>query len=358
MSTGAPIEKGTPIRYPSTALLCVNSADSDVYNATGFRVSSTAPARIFINNMRPMVVGYMTRVALTEVNIQWDTPNVNESNNTLTLELFNASGVSQGFARIQVSSGFYTAPLLGFAVASALNANAAITAVLGASTFSVLFGGLPCGTNLAFAGTTKNAVGSYFVITSSSTTGFFRLVPGTKSNGSLPALVDDLTNMMGLTPTIASGALNYYTTITGGFASMQYSPYIDVVSDLLTKNQNVTDGVSSKVSRGGGILARIYFSPLEYTPRDVTITYAPTSGNFGSSTDNAVGSSPFTCLRQFAVPKQIQWNTTENIDLLDIQIQDYLGNPVVYQPIAQQVGDEMVFAGTADIQMTFQVTEV
>lgn len=365
MSTGAPIEHGTPIRMPSTALMLVNSADGEKFNSAGYRIQGGgSPAEIYINQQSAVMVGYMTRVSLTEVMIQWATPNVNPTNNTLTLEIFNNAGTSQGYARISVAvvdsivpGLFRTAPLLGYQIENALNANAALTAQFGSNTFQVFVGLKPV--NGGTPSTTVQCLNSSFTIETTSTSGFFRIVPPGKSYGALPAVSDDLTNMMGLTPTVLTNQ-PYYRSITGGFASMAYTPYIDIVSNLLTKNQNVSDGSTANNLIRGGVLARVYFANDLCEPRSITITYG-SDGNYASSTDTAVGCSEFVLHREFNTPKQIQWNSTENVDVVDIEIRDYRGNLIYITPDVRipTLSPNSVFIGnTADILMTFQISEV
>jgi hypothetical protein len=364
MSTGAPIEKGTPIRYPSTALLCVDSADSETYDrTTGFRIASTAPSQIFINNMQPIVNGYMTRLALTEVNIQWATPNVNALNNTLTLQYFNNSNVLQGTVRLLIDEGFYTGFGLAQAITSDLNNNQELEDFFGVETFACSYGGLN-ETNTNRANLTVTSTNPRFEISTTSTNGKFAIVPGgiSYSTLGLPPVSEDLTNMMGLTPSIKVGqTLVPYSSVVGGFASMQYTPYIDIVSYLLTKNQNVRDGTTKRAQIGGGILARVYFGNQDWVNKTASVSYDSSGVPISDSvTDSTIGTSPCVANRQFSSPKQIQWNSTENVDIIDIQILDYKGNLVPIEPLTTRYDDVnlLVVSNTADIQMTFQVTEV
>jgi hypothetical protein len=352
-----PIDKGVTTRQPAVALLCVNSADQEQFNkATGLRFNSSNPAKIYINNQQPALFGYMTRLALTEVSMEWDSPNVNDYNNTLTVGYYNNAGVQQGIVRLTFSNGFYTAPLLGKVVADALNANATLTAFFGANTFAVTFGGLVCGTNPAVAGTTRVAIPFNYTIQTTSANGRFAILPYSVAYPGLAVLRDDLTNMMGITP--SETALTSYTALQGGFASLQYTPYVDIVSNLLTKNQNIRDGTSSKSNKTSSILARIYLANENFTSREVSVTYAPTTGAFVGSTDNAIGTRAGTLRREFVYPKQIMWNNTENVDVIDIEVVDAKGNPLFYQPTATALGaDTVQISNTADLFFTLQATE-
>jgi hypothetical protein len=347
----------------------VNSENAEYYE-NGYRVDSTNPSRIYINKQRPLMFGYMTRVALTEMNIQWGTPNVNNYNNTLTIGYYNNLGQVQGYVRITIPVGFYTAPRLGRVLASALNANATLTGFFGDNTFSVSVGGLVCGSNPLVAGQTKIATDSNFTIkTDTEEEVYFSIIPYNRDRDplvvpvpyTLSKLQDDLTNMMGLTP--ARIFPEYYSEITGGYASMLYTPYIDVVSNFLTKNQSVKDDDTSKRSTGS-LLARVYLANEDFQKREISITYnATASGEFIASTDNSIGASEGCFRREFKYPKQVQWNSTENIDLIDIEVIDYKGNPLFYLPLANSVGtvpQQIVSTqrNTADLQFTLQITEV
>lgn len=360
MSTGAPIEKGIPIRMPSQALLCVDSADGEQYNAQGFRIDTNSPSDIYINRQRPLLAGYLTRIELTEINFQWYIPNVNETNNTLTLALYTALGAVQEYVRLTIPRGFYTAAELARAVKTALNASAGGGAL--AMTYNVLIGGLD--PNTGTANTTQTCSSAEFLITRTGGTGFFRIVPFNLSSSvsGLPVLADDLTNMMGLTPSNAAGLSAYYSSIQSSYASMLYTPYIDIVSNLLTKNQNVQDGDTAKFTTASK-LARVYFANNDWTPRVVTITYDG-SGAYASSTDNSLGCVECALRREFQTPKVIQWNSTENVDIIDLQLRDYRGNllPIEFLTPAQVVpAPGQVFqinANTADFQFTLMATEV
>lgn len=358
-----PIEKGVTTRQPAVALLCVNSADQEKFNpATGLRFSSSTPSRIYINNQQPLLFGYMSRLALTEVSMEWATPNVNDYNKTLTVGYYTNAGVLQGVVRLTLPIGFYNAPRLGVAVATALNGNATLTGFFGANSFAITYGGLVCGTFVPFAGETKKANGSDYVINTSSVNGRFAILPYSGNYPGLSSgLLDDLTNMMGITPTQTANAS--YTTLQGGYASLQYTQFVDIVSNLLTKNQNIRDGNTTKSQRISSILARIYLANENFTARDVTITYSPTigpvvGGFFIDSTDNAIGTSTGTLRREFVYPKQIQWQPTENVDVIDIEVVDAKGNPLFYNPTGTALGSNAVqIENTADLFFTLQATE-
>jgi hypothetical protein len=374
MSSGAPFESGTTIRYPSAALLCVDTADSSEfvapysavqpYNA-GLRSDINTPSQTEINRQGALLAGYMTRVALTEVNMQWAIPNVNEYNNTLTVALWDLSGAATyagingklcGYRQIVLEVGFYTIFELATALQTSLNANiSGFTDASGSATLS-----------WAVAVDAISEGAAYFTITLTPTSATkrmaFQIVPsninravvsGDTSGSLIRAETDDLTYMMGLTPCITNSAYTSYQKITGWYATMQYTPYIDIQSNYLTKNQNVADNDSS-FRAGRNRLARIYLSNENIEPRVIV-----EADNY----DNAIGVRPFAFRREFKYPKQIMWNNTENVDLIDITITDRLGNKLFSVATNTEIINnagviEATNGNNTTFQFTLQATEV
>jgi hypothetical protein len=126
MSTGAPNEVGVPLRMPAVALLCIDSEDGTRYNAEGYALDDGSPAQIQVNKQTPLLFGYMTRISLTEINMAWATPNVNERNNTLTIRIADVAGFAgpgdiKGDYRISIAEGFRTPKNIASQVNLALN---------------------------------------------------------------------------------------------------------------------------------------------------------------------------------------------------------------------------------------------
>jgi hypothetical protein len=354
MSTGAPNETGTPIRMPSVALLCIDSADGVKTDTNNYVINDATPSTITINKQAPLMFGYMTRIALTEINFAWATPNVNDRNNTLTYEVGVVSGgffVVVGTYRVALSNSFHTPAELATSLEIALN-NVIISP----------------GEQLIWA---VNYIPreSYFSLdlsgSTSTTQYYYRILPPGKTytiNGTAtdqssndPVFTgrvdDDLTYMMGLTQS-SQIANTFFTEVRSGFASCQYTPYVDIVSSILTKNQNVHDNDSS-IRNGQSKLARIYLShPGAVNQFTINAT--------GTTTEcNIVGVRPFVIHREFQTPKVISWNTTENVDIVDLQVLDHRGYPIFIEQrvISSDEGNVLVLGNTASFQFTLQITE-
>lgn len=332
MSTGQPKEIATTSREPANAILVVDSNDQQKFDSQGFRIDSSTPGRIFINGQRPLLTGYMTRLALTEMNIQWDTPNVNSSNNTLTVRFYSATDVtppvvtSLGFVRLIIPPKFYT-PL---ELATEIQNQFAIGA-LGGLTFTCVYDQDECSFTITQTATHP----------SGNTLGYFKIYSGTapQSITGEPKLKDDILFCIGLQAKNQPGPepIGFYSVITGGFAPMLYTPYVDVVSNQLTKNQNVADGTTGDYHTASK-LCRIYFSNEDIAKRQ---------DEAGSEICNIPGTQPCIFRREFSTPKQIQWNNTENVDFIDIQVLDRLGNEVILE-------EEFLFTGAPDNVVSFR----
>ncbi len=352
MSSGAPAEHGTSIRYPSVALLCVDSENAYQYEPLdGFRSDRNTPASILINKQTPLLFGYMTRISLTEVNMAWATPNVNERNNTLTLVLYNiTTDTPVGFVRIAIVESFHTPQELASALQSALR-----NLDVGGGPMNGWTVGYDTRESRFHISDAADATNIYH----------FNIWPGNATYdfedtaSDVPGIVvpigrveDDLTYMMGFTPN-DKAKLGYYTDIYSGFASCQYTPYVDIVSSILTKNQNVRDGDTTK----GNIpskLARIYLS------KDGCNNVFDVDDAGADTICNIVGVRPFFLHKEFNTPKVISWNTTENVDIIDLQVLDRLGFPIYIEQLNtdQTIEDTLFITNTATFQFTLQATEV
>ena len=332
-----PVEKAQTIRYPSVALLCVDSADGEQYNGAGYRTDTNQPNRIYINKQRPLAFGYMTRCALTEFNIQWNTPNVNVRNNTLTILVSRVQDPAQLTQTVTITEDFYTPTELCNAIEAALNT--AFTTFLNANNAFEVFVDDKLNVTIQRNPNIQGDVDFDF-----------QIIPPAKGQ-------EDLTNMLGLTQQAGTALSN---AITGGYASFQYTPYIDIVSNILTKNQNVQDGDTAFNSTGQK-LARIYLSNEEIVNRYERLipTYNSSGTIVGATYDtNILGCRSFVFKREFKNPKLIAWNNTENIDVIDIEVLDYKGQPLYISPQSSDYGYGYSQIGnTADIQFTIQVSE-
>lgn len=337
---------GQPIRQPAVSVLTIDTADRRVFDSNGFRVDTTSPNQIYINKQQSLMNGYMTRIALTELNMEWNVPNVIASgackNNTLLFEKSaSTSGPVTDSFTVEVEEGFYTPLELATAISDILNTAGAV--VFGATSWSVLY-------NEPY----QNASFTIAAVVNPLAPFYWRIRPVNQNSQ------DDLCNMMGLTT--LPGPDKFYLSLAGSYASMCYTPYFDIVSAQLTKKQNVNDNSTSVVT-GHNLLARIYLNNEGFIGRsDATVIPPLDDERLPQSIAqcNIVGVRPFSLYKQFQSPKQIYWDTKEFISAIDLTLIDYKGR-VLYAPnqgAASITGGVLARAGdSSEFQLTLQITE-
>lgn len=322
---------GMPIRQPATAILTVDTADRIKYDADGFRIDATSPNSIYINKQQTLVNGYFTRIALTEINMEWNTPNVIANgeckNNTLLLERSaSVSGPITATYKIELAEGFYTPRELADAIQILLNTDTAF----GIATWECSY---------------NERDGSFYLADTSSTVRF-RVHPQNLDRD------DDLCNLMGF----STPSKSFTFGIFGSYAPMVYTPYFDIVSNQLTKKQNVRDN-SSSTRTGSNLLARIYLNNAGFVSRkDRTDPAQPQLADCP-----IVGTRAFSFYKEYSVPKQIYWDTKEFISVIDLQLEDYKGRPLYMPPQAVATvgpgGDYTQCGNSTNYQLTLQITE-
>jgi hypothetical protein len=142
MTEFVPTEKGQTIRYPSTAQLCIDSADRDNFSTGG-------PFDFTITRNYNLLNGYFTRLVSTEVMVDWAEPNVQTGVN----DTFSVTISSTAYP-VTVPQGFYTVKeildtlvaLLNVAatpsVFSIVNTNGQISLNIASGTYSISVGQL------------------------------------------------------------------------------------------------------------------------------------------------------------------------------------------------------------------------
>lgn len=335
MSEFIPVEKGVPIRQPSTANLMINSDDrvlfpSNVTLDTAIAKAATA-ADFFINKNYSIVNGFFTRVGVTEVVMNWAKPNiVTGYNNTFDIS-FNAN-----FYSLSIPQGNYT-------IADCLNAmivalNAGGTGV----TWSLV--GVPTSSattpnNL----TTINRVG----ITNSGPTNFefwdTSILSDNPNVTRLPSQLGFAISNPGSAATLA--AVHYVGESNLGIfdgynatPNLQLYSFVDITSPSLTYNQALKDGATSSVN--STVLCRWYFA--EDTPEPLDAYGFPV----------LQGYKPFRRRRIYSPPKQIRWDPIQPLGgNLQFQVtSDLQPNLPLNQTPLGGLGFEW--------QMTLQISEV
>jgi hypothetical protein len=321
-------------RYPaqlnipqSQALVCVDTRDGLKSNDQGFRVDifPNNPYDINIYKNQQIFSGAVSRIFLKEISMPWNIPNVNERNNIFSVE--NTAGLEK---ILVVDVGFYLPTELALALTNLLNTTE---------------GGIFGGTSWVVA---YNEILNSFVVSSGSAGPLFRVMPLLKA-GQLPqGKSSTLAEMMGLNGTGES----YQRYVLGSYASMLYTAYVDVQSDIICKNQRVRD-TSTNYKTGNNILARIYICP---------------DRRYSTSDTNIIGTRPFHLWEEFNSPKVIQWNTDEFLPSANIKLLDDKGDLLYALPTSSIInvveaqpndytGPAMNCGNSAWVNLTLAVSE-
>jgi len=305
-----PTEKGTTIRQPSTANLMISSMDrQDVVNgvpvltAIGNPTYTTYPSPwdFQITKTNSIMNGYFTRVATTEVVLEWFVPNISSTLNNRTFSV-KITGTTY---TITLVPGFYTVAQALDQIVSQLNATAGISGVY---TFSISNG---------YNGTSVPRVALKCVT-----------VASVAQNFSITETV--LSDLLDFSPGGSASSLQ------GIFApDIRPYRYIDFTSSQLTYAQDLKDGSTNTQDRN--VLCRWYFDFDNYTATD----------SYGFPI--LMGYQPFTLRRIFNPPKQIRWEPNLPIGNLSFQVVDEYGATIIGQ--ANQRLDSQWL-------MTLQVSEV
>ena len=266
-----PAERANPIRYPSTANLMIDSAD---------RTTNLSAWDFQIAKRQSILNGFFTRIATTEVVLEWCEENVKStdlSNNTIT---FDISGISPnthaGSHTISLISGFYTAAEAYDSIVASLNDISGTTGCV----FTVA--ATPFGHALECTG------------------GFFEV------NNSRLATQLDLDNAVSIL--VGAGV----TGVPLNCPDLRPYRYIDFVAPQLTYAQGLKDATTNTTDRD--VLCRWYFS---YDEQNILDKYG---------FPILMGYTRFCLRRLFNPPKQIKYDSNLPLGNLSFQVFDEEGN--------------------------------
>ena len=287
MSQFIPSEKGTTIRAPSTANLMLDSADRQVTNFT-------TPWNFQITKTQALLNGFFTRIATTEVVLEWNEPNGNFWDQSVTAT-WATGPATQTFTPLDPQS-FYTAEAALDAFAEALNT--AFTT----NVFEIVQLG-----------------GRTYLQTSDNTD--FTIVPSA------------LTRALGFAD--VDLALNVSAHEVYSAPDLRPYRYLDFVSAQLTYNQDLKDGATNTQNRD--VLCRWYFAWDQ----------PPTVDGYGFPI--LMGMQPFVVRRIFNPPKQIRWDNIQPLGNVSFQVYGDDGNLPPDHPSGTEPSNWL---------MTLQVSEV
>lgn len=299
-----------------------------------------------IQKRQPIVTGYFTTLAVSEVRMPYISPNVNPYNNEFNLirRELDASGMPSTIlfsSVINATTDFYTPTELQAHIQTIMN---------------------DADTDGEYTVTFNDK--GYFLIKSeaedvldpTNNVSSFAVIPSyTQSRGGFTSVMNlaSLYNPKGNFSTVNIDNFQYSDGILGNwYPKMCYTDYIDVCSRQLTQYQSAKDN-STRDNQDPAILCRIY-------------TGDDSHQNFGLGDTTAnifwPGCTTGQINKQFTNPKYFSWSPEAYIDQIDIQLRDDNGR-LLYLPTTFGVDtattpqDFPLLAGSGiDQTVNFQLT--
>jgi len=373
-STDAQAVETKVARNPATQYLVISSKDRNQTSSTGTYVRQ--PWNNFrLQRPQALMQTYATRMLVSEINFPWFVTNVNVLNNKFwILTPSDAPGNPVTLFEVELFPGYYTASIGATSIENALNEL------------------LLDGPNASAYGTVTPLLGG---------TGQIEIPPDLAINddNSISWKADPIVttafnlffyNPNGLTPSTVPSEVSYYTqpsllllmgmeyqqvngstvvvdgeTLSGNPTTLQYTQYIDIVSDKLHQYTTNRDGNSDNFfSRN--LLCRLYISDESSNIVQAVQSSVTSPGDQEPITTTSTPvqfipgvSGPFIIHRQFKNPKAVMWNKEASVDWLDIAIYDEFGNLVPLQSTVPKSATNQLPANPVypDFQITLLASE-
>lgn len=315
-----PAEKAVPIRFPSQANLLIDSRDRQGFNDGTFAAArpDVTAANFIINKSNSIMNGYFTRIAPTEVNLDWCVDNINTywGNNFLKFIPSTIGSAAVSTITVNMPNGQYTTAQTLKQAISSFNANA--TSVTGSLTLSTI----------GASGIYRGGEASLQMFSTAT------IIPYKVNNDPLAAQLD----LQGIGGTYVSSIAQ--TAI--GCPKILPTSYIDFLAPNLTYNQNLKDANTALTTND--ILYRWYFAWDSPEPLD----------EYGYPVYQ--GYKRFIQRREITFPKQIGWKANQPIGQLGFQVVDDAGK--VLPPALIGSGTTTANLSELEWQMTCLVSEI
>jgi hypothetical protein len=302
----AEVGSAVSVRPSATALFTVNSADryggNDVRRQT---LVATTPYDFTIRKNESLLNGFFTRMGITEISFPMSLPNCDGSSSRMAILYTPAGGVEA--SSIFTAGGFFTPAEISAALQVKIRSLdpsfATATVQYGANGLPQFIITMPAGATVSFA--------------------------PIATTGGLPFPYNQnqiqMYDMFGFT---LANALAQQNVVIGNFTYFQKYQYLDIVSTLLTGNQNLKDSTTAPIDRN--ILCRLYVDyENSYNVPPFDPLFAP------------AGTTPFTIYRKFPIPKFVQWDVKQPVGQLNFQVFDQDGFLIKSDPQFQDMDWKM-----------------
>ena len=304
---------GQPQRPPASAYLLIDSLDR--YENSNFGADNTnivlrnylagaSPGadNFTISRNTPLLSGYFTRLAITQVQFEYNIPTVlTNFNDTLYMVYTQGANVNVQVP-VTLDAGWYNNVDLAAELQTQIRA-ALATAGVTNNGFTVTFG--------------KPTYSLTFETNNTDTFNFFLVVPPVLLSAVEEAQRLKALQLVGITLDQLSVNATNTTLVANRSPRLIYTQYVDIVSRNLTKYQRVKDADTAAQNNKSYIVARVYF-------------VAPNTVQFVDATGEGFGSRPFIICVDYNTPKHIKWSPNEAVHELDFQLLDEYGEELVW----------------------------
>jgi len=252
-------------------------------------VDPPAANDFLISRNGPLLYGYFTRLAITQIQFTYAVPTVIEDVNDKVI--LDDGGGAGGQIVVTLTPGYYTPTTLAAELESQIQAAGGVW-----GTFTAVLN-------------TDNKI----VVASNSATTFFFPSPLLVGNPVDNVPLAKAWKLLGIGYNNGEGpAAPVATQFLDRCPELLYTRYVDIRSNTLTKFQRVKDADTSADKNKTSIVARVYLTPPGQAYKTLD-TSAP-------------GDAEFTLCVDYNTPKHIRWSADEAVYSLDLQLYDEFGD--------------------------------
>ena len=281
--------EGVPQRPPAYAHLLIDSKDRDPNaDKPPYPIITTPANNFLIDRNQALLYGYLTRLAITQLQFNWRLPTVMTGINNVFIIAKVAPAPAVGV--VQLTQGYYNPTTLAAEIETQLQG------VAGFATYTCVYD--------------ANLGGFQFSSNNGDTFSFVPLDIVIVQYPLLAKAISRTYRLLGL----SSGNIDVLSAATvqiTGTPNMLYTDYVDICSRNLTKYQRVKDIDTAGTNTKSFIIARLYLCPTNQR-------------NLYSDTD-APGALPFDICVDYNTPKHIRWSPQEAVNQIDLQVYDEFG---------------------------------
>jgi len=337
----APEKPAKTYRYPKTAELHLDSLDrysvADFPGIVGLPLISTdqnflklfgpivasasdnATNNCLIQTKRNLIYGYMSRVALTQFNLNYKVPTVVAGvNDLVSITIGGANPVAA-----QLPQGYYNVSTLAAALQALLRTstgNGSLTVIAptsqaSASPLTAITTGFTIsspGTPMAFVYGVTNATDTTQVRIAKAN----RLIGVNRAGAGYSPDIN-----VAPVPAPFNTSITLWTTATLGIPNFLQTDYVDIVSQALTNYKDTKDANSS-ISSPSSVIGRVYLTEYPLSSQ--------AASNLGWPQNGMWGMSPMYFTKTWQSPNWSQWSPNQAVNNVDITLLDMWGKPLYW----------------------------